>query len=754
MADIEKAWHRRPRSPDLRWHKDYNEGFCTDGRVLVIDYVKQQASKRGMRKVVAQEIESWEGLQKFYANPSRRDEALLRVFHVQNAPWATRFFLRKFNINDRHPLVGTDFGRYLKRNHFEQRGGKPYLKGKAWKTQHDPWRSISRTMFGLDYMKAYRRHDEDDHRPTFNVQKMMQLNSFDEEDSSMFGWDVYSQRLSCYIQFKEDESRIPAGIKNPYSELPRDAGKGRKPLPHAEDLDNGNTIIIFENSHTGSIEDTLIAARQEWESRWRRLPFYLAFESHDVSSDARLALECMKIILEDVFKSIVNGWEVLLDVCYTHVGILEDRIYEEPADETRAPELWTNSSNWLKVEKIIYVHMDILNELRNNLRDITDEDEDQNTWLVGIPSDFERLKNLIEEDLIKPTANMADLMYKSVGIRDSRHSLRLGVSMWRLSWITFIFLPLNFIVAFFGMNVDTFENDPSLKWFFIVAVPFMCFVLVLWFFTKHMLEQTRQTPYQRGIWDKLFNDLAQQYPKLWSRNGPRDYIRPTGLLARIKWNLILLWSDPSRTGRETSNSDDLGVWSNFKRRLIKRWTGQLRVRASPEDDMFELEEGPDDDGISPLASGMESASEILAAPASSYLAAAAYKASPPLRPDSAPTSTLQIPQTDPYVFLDRTISQPGRMRPPRDSSRESHGSHGQSSGYLVEEEDPNWLKDLKAKTDEVRGWPWGATNLELFRRSLDRQGGEERGAEGSRGGSSGKERQDEKNREKDLENQK
>jgi len=47
-------------------------------------------------------------------------------------------------------------------------------------------------------------------------------------------------------------------------------------------------------------------------------------------------------------------------------------------------------------------------------------------------------------------------MYRSVAIRDSHASLQLGSSMWRLSWITFIFLPATFIAAFFGMNVETF----------------------------------------------------------------------------------------------------------------------------------------------------------------------------------------------------------------------------------------------------------------------------------------------------------
>ena len=60
-------------------------------------------------------------------------------------------------------------------------------------------------------------------------------------------------------------------------------------------------------------------------------------------------------------------------------------------------------------------------------------------------------------------------MYKSVSIRDSRLSLELNASLWRLSWITFIFLPLTFLASFFGMNVDLFQNRPSTKWYFISA---------------------------------------------------------------------------------------------------------------------------------------------------------------------------------------------------------------------------------------------------------------------------------------------
>jgi Mg2+ and Co2+ transporter CorA len=62
-------------------------------------------------------------------------------------------------------------------------------------------------------------------------------------------------------------------------------------------------------------------------------------------------------------------------------------------------------------------------------------------------------------------------MYRSVTIRDSKQSLELNASLWRLSWITFIFLPLTFLVGAFGMNVDAFQHFPSLKWYFVAAVP-------------------------------------------------------------------------------------------------------------------------------------------------------------------------------------------------------------------------------------------------------------------------------------------
>ena len=164
--------------------------------------------------------------------------------------------------------------------------------------------------------------------------KMMELNYYDKDDNPQYGYDVHVQRVSCYIQHKETVQEMSQyqDIANPYQEV-KNENNTNAYVPDLPSLDNGNTIIIFENSHSGSIKDTLINARQQWESRWRRLPFYLAYESHDVSNDDSMALECMKIVLQDVWKSVTENWETFLDISDTHVSILEDKIYEYVSSE-------------------------------------------------------------------------------------------------------------------------------------------------------------------------------------------------------------------------------------------------------------------------------------------------------------------------------------------------------------------------------------------------------------------------------------
>ena len=145
-----------------------------------------------------------------------------------------------------------------------------------------------------------------------------------------------------------------------------------------------------------------------------------------------------------------------------------------------ASALWSISKQLLQAERLMKFHVLLLENIQRDLADFTNN-ATRPDWLEENLTDFKRLSSEVEEMLKKPVANMVDLvslglltileradpqvqMYKSISIRDARQSLELNTSMWRLSWITFIFLPLTFLAGIFGMNVSELTSNPPLKW--------------------------------------------------------------------------------------------------------------------------------------------------------------------------------------------------------------------------------------------------------------------------------------------------
>ncbi|KAA8913609.1 hypothetical protein FN846DRAFT_771816 [Sphaerosporella brunnea] len=586
----------RARSPGLQWHREYTEESCRRPRVLMIDYVRKESGGGGgahTRKVLAEEIHDLAALEQVYVRGARNagagggddggdggDELLdLRLFHVQNWPEAAHFLSHKFRLREQDPLTGqAGFADWIAQKKPRRRAGKPLLMAKTWKLSSDPWRRVTKCAVGLDVMKRYRcLHLENPQAERQKPTRVTGLMGYDADEIPVLHSNVFAQRTSMYVQYSQPDLQTPGPeLVAPYRS--HDVSR----------YDNGNCIVIFDNSDSHSIYDTIIAARGEWESRWRRLPFYLRNVKQEHGDEGEsMTAECMRTITQDFFKAVAENWDDLLDASWDHISILEDQIYEHPADESRAPSLWKNQAKWLVYEKIMYGHQDAVNDLRKYLVELDGDLSDEGQWLRESPADFTRLGNQIEEDLVKRTNNLSDLMYKSVGIRDSHESLRLGASMWRLSWITFIFLPLTFLVSFFGMNVDTFKGNPSIKWYFISAVPFMLFVLLLWYILKHLFAKSRQQPLQRGAYEALFTELQSRRPDLFTRQGPRDYIRPADRKSRWKWRLIQHWTAgdavPRAAGSAAAEEEPVGQWNRLKRYLIQRWTAEINISAPPAD---------------------------------------------------------------------------------------------------------------------------------------------------------------------------
>ena len=225
------------------------------------------------------------------------------------------------------------------------------------------------------------------------------------------------------------------------------------------------------------------------------------------------------------------------------------------------------------------------------------------------------------------------------------------------------------------MQVSLFTNTPSVMWYFVAAIPMMLAVFASWYILKQFLDGARQSPYARGIYEALFQNLATNYPLLWTRTGPRQSIRLSSRLERIKWWLVLYWSTPEKTtdaGPVNNDSlfDGLGAWSRIKRRFIQQWTSQIQSTGKLQTPGFQ---GAGD--FTPAADGLE-ANKILR-----------NMAQVSTGPEAG---TLRIP-----FDLNKRVSiiADGSRRSGSAGRPSTSSSGGIDSGVMVEEERLDWLEN-------------------------------------------------------------
>ncbi|KAF2664719.1 hypothetical protein BT63DRAFT_96732 [Microthyrium microscopicum] len=639
------AWRKK-------WDKDHNP--FKDGRVLIVDLLSRDQSSDKKRQTQAHELGSLTELNNFYTNKDKKTPCL-RIVHVQNSPWARDFLFRKYGIaNPEDPVyrrqMGNAFSKWAMYEKPQRRAGRPVLNARAFRIDKSPMRNVWRTGFGADYLRYFTpghigADEEEGGDSRVSDFKLLELDKWmgaeGDESYPSHGFDVYVQRLSVYIQRNMENAGLVNEDWNYESNQfgPRDSeeieraeqannvedneeadmktqnGAWKK---HRDQFDNGTTLVVFESSHSNLARDTLIEARAEIEKKWRRL--FMDLPRDDFENDSDLALECIDVALKYVFAAVLESWQKFLAKCEEHVDILEEKIYENPADESRAPELWANQNLWLKVEKLLYVQMEAVDSLRQYMRELAMEVRE---FAHDIPEQFKRVEVLIEEELTKPTASLNDLLYKSVQIRDSRHSLQLGTSMWRLSWITFIFLPLTFISGFFGMNVDLFQPDggyPSIKWYFIVSVVMLILVICGVYLLRNSLNLRREDPLRRGTFEGIYYQFAQDHPNLWSRNGPRNWVRPKGAFSRVKWMLLCHWySAKAVRAQPLVDINEMGLAARIKHRFAKKWLGEIHVH--PDDELSAAERAEADGDFGAVMELISVATPVAAADGDPTIAA-------------------------------------------------------------------------------------------------------------------------------------
>ena len=144
----------------------------------------QNGSKSRRRGIQVREHTNLSGLERVCQDPPRPSPNVVRVFHVQNAPWATNFLIKKFGIDQTSEIVGNDFAPWARARRAERRGGRPYPRAHSWDVKHDTWRSIAKTSFAIDYLATQQVDGVNPLCEQGEAEKVMELSHYAEHSKS------------------------------------------------------------------------------------------------------------------------------------------------------------------------------------------------------------------------------------------------------------------------------------------------------------------------------------------------------------------------------------------------------------------------------------------------------------------------------------------------------------------------------------------------------------------------------------------
>lgn len=447
-----------------------------NGRVLVIDLISSDNIAK-KEPVTYHEFGDPSSLETFHDNSGLDDRSALRIIHVQNAKWARDFYTKRFPITSRKKGTGTFRPAPTNNEKLQQKIKRLIWKAEMSRPRRDPSLQVKCAGFACDYLGLYEtlpRTDSAVSLPGFGEKSViLKLKHYDKDDDQPnHGYDLFTEQFSVYVQSVQAASPPQTPSLREDIHLTNEDGRSAdiigvdvRDKEKITGLEQGNAVIIFTDSANRAVDSTLLKARKAKENRWRKLADGLPRGVFDHSE----AVEWMDMVLKDVFDAMLTKWRRLSTTCAGHVGILEaegkstnepaivqadwQTVYQHPTDEKQATELWKSSAEWMAISRLMYLHRDVAREMRTRFCDLFPATDETDVKRLGsVPEDFEKLIEEWDREVVQRTAALSDFVFKTVAFRDSQDSLQFGLSMWRLSWITFIFLPLTFSVGLFGMS--------------------------------------------------------------------------------------------------------------------------------------------------------------------------------------------------------------------------------------------------------------------------------------------------------------
>jgi hypothetical protein len=315
------------------------------------------------------------------ASKSRFKAPLLRVIYVHNNEEAMDFLTNIFRLDHAsfEKFEGS-FKDWIR----EQRSHRDSPnKTISWKPTYDLTRDVICTVFGLDLGSGLAGIQA---APNIDLPGKKSL---DPRVLTTGLSGSRPQRLSVYVQRKLE------GFP--------EAGKLGVFNTHASEkwqCAHQNTILIYENSHDECEE--IIKGEALLDHEWK------AGTTKDNDPDAAL-IKTLEQVFVDIFAKVLRAWRKQLALISIQHAQLEDRVYGQPSDDSHATELWAMSKYLWQLAKLVNRHSNLIEDVQENFNQFAERGNDHD-WLHDVSRDFRQCGLTIQEDFIRPTEHMIDLV--------------------------------------------------------------------------------------------------------------------------------------------------------------------------------------------------------------------------------------------------------------------------------------------------------------------------------------------------------
>ncbi|KAK7229740.1 hypothetical protein V2G26_001910 [Clonostachys chloroleuca] len=173
--------------------------------------------------------------------------------------------------------------------------------------------------------------------------------------------------------------------------------------------------------------------------------------------------------------------------------------------------------------------------------------------------------------MYKRVRDLLQFEFAWVSINKSHKSMSIETSTKRLSWITFIFLPVMFASSLFGMNVDICKDNPDWRWYILVVGVFLMLTIIGWLIFKlnnRVSGQRVQLAMELEETESTIFKSQRKAPRASPPFSPRPYFSVDRSVGTRRSRRFIPHAEPDSSlpvrRRRDDEESDLDEWWGFQ----------------------------------------------------------------------------------------------------------------------------------------------------------------------------------------------